>query len=442
VRKSQQILVQFVALGLTEEQRRWTEELEGELNRMWVSAQDIVSLENKLRIYVRRFVAVRLEIDAMVDDQIQILALAALVAPREEAERKTGYVIRTLVLLVPIFVISVIGVGMFLSRTVTKPVNVLMRGTEAISRGNLNYRVGDLSQDDEFGQLANRFNHMLSELNSTTVSKELLERSEANLEATVDQLRQQIVARERTEQDRMRLQRTLRRSEVFATMGSLVAGVAHEVRNPLFAISATLDAFEARFANRSEYKRHVDALRAEVKRLHTLMQALLEYGRPEQLELAPDSPEVAVQEALHFCQPLAERSSVRIWYSRREKSTLIRMNRRHLVHVFQNLLENAIQLSGPGGSVIIEAGEVSHNGSPWISYTIKDSGPGFSVEDLPRVFEPFFTRRAGGTGLGMSIAQRIVEGHEGTICVGNRAEGGAVIVVRFPLVRDDTCRSN
>ena len=75
------------------------------------------------------------------------------------------------------------------------------------------------------------------------------------------------------------------------------------------------------------------------------------------------------------------------------------------------------------------------DGQDWIAYRIKDAGPGFRPEDLPRVFDPFFTRRRGGTGLGMSIAQRIVEEHGGNITAGNCPEGGAVIVVRFPLIQ-------
>ena len=115
---------------------------------------------------------------------------------------------------------------------------------------------------------------------------------------------------------------------------------------------------------------------------------------------------------------------------------MVRMHRQRLVQVFQNLLENAIQHSPPEGRVVVETEEVSLDGGDWIAYRIQDAGSGFCNEDLPRIFEPFFTRRRGGTGLGLSIVQRIVEEHGGTITAGNCPEGGgAVMVVRFPLIQ-------
>jgi signal transduction histidine kinase len=427
-------LAQFNALRLSEEERQRASTLAEAFNHMMVLAHQVLALGEQLQRDTRQFVHTRLEIDAMVDDEIQSLALSALFAPRREADRETTYVIRTVLFLTPIFVLSVIGVALLLIRTITRPVKTLIRGTQAVSRGDLDYRVGGLGRD-EFGELAEHFNHMVAELQATTVSKALLQESEAKLQETVGELRREISVRTRSEEARALLQASLRHSEIMAAMGSLVAGVAHEVRNPLFAISSTLDAFEARFVVRQEYQRYLSVLRAEVQRLTTLMQELLEYGKPAKLELMPDSPEEALAQALHSCAPLATRLNVHICAPSRQHAGLVRMDRQRLTQVFQNLLENAIQHSPFGGYVVVEAEEVSLDGRDWISWAIKDCGPGFCTEDLPRVFEPFFTRRRGGTGLGMSIVQRIVDEHGGSIAAGNRPEGGAVIVVRFPLIQ-------
>jgi signal transduction histidine kinase len=433
-REFRDTLAQFNALRLSDEERRWARTLEGAFNHMMTLAHQILSLENQLWMYTRQFVHLQLEMDDLVDDEIQTLALSALFAPRRHADQEAVHVIRVILFLIPIFVLLVIGVALWLIRTITKPVKTLIRGTQAVSRRDLNYRVGPLGRD-EFGELAAYFDMMVAELQATTVSKERLQESETQLRETVDDLRQEIIARERAEAQRAQLQASLQRSELMAAMGSLVVGVAHEVRNPLFAMSSTLDAFEARFAAQSEYQRYIGVFRTEVDRLTTLMQELLEYGKPPMLELVPDSPENAFAPALRSCTRLATDMNVHIVSPSRRETGLVRMNRERLVQVFQNLLENAIQHSPSGGSVVVETAEVSLDGRDWIAYRIKDSGPGFCTEDLPRVFEPFFTRRRGGTGLGMSIVLRIVEEHAGNITAGNCPEGGAVIVVRFPLLQ-------
>jgi signal transduction histidine kinase len=167
-----------------------------------------------------------------------------------------------------------------------------------------------------------------------------------------------------------------------------------------------------------------------------LMRALLEYGKPPSQDLSPDSIEDVLRQAVRLCAPLAESVSVKISEPYDKGRRLVRLNRERLLQVFQNLIANALQHSPPGGSITLEAHEISEEGQLWIGYAIKDSGPGFPQGDLPKIFEPFFTRRRGGTGLGLSIVQRIVEEHGGRIAADNRPEGGAVVLVKFPLVRD------
>ena len=104
------------------------------------------------------------------------------------------------------------------------------------------------------------------------------------------------------------------------------------------------------------------------------------------------------------------------------------------MHAFENLITNAIQHSKKGSSVTISASEEEDA----VEYSVRDCGPGFNPADLPRVFQPFFTRRRGGTGLGLSIVQRIVDEHGGIVNAGNHAEGGAVVRVRLPIYRPPT----
>ena len=231
---------------------------------------------------------------------------------------------------------------------------------------------------------------------------------------------------------RMQAEQELQRSHTMAALGALVAGVAHEVRNPLFGISSTLDAFEARFGGLDEQRPYLNVLREQLDRLTHLMNDLLEYGKSTQLELRHGQLEHVVTRAVLACAPLEEHAGVRIESRLAPDLPPLRMDERRLGQVFRNLLENALQHSRAGGSVRLEARLVNRRGTGWLECTVEDDGPGFQREDLPHLFEPFFTRRHGGTGLGLSIVHRIVADHGGSITAANRSEGGATLTLSLP----------
>jgi signal transduction histidine kinase len=425
-------LEQLKELSLTAAERYWADVIQETVNQMMTLIQEVVGLEDYLQAVGNLFIALRSEIDDILDHEIGPLVRHDLYAPRQAADQATADVISTVRFLIPLLLLSVIGTALLLIRVITNPVKRLMRGTDAISRGDLTHRLIPTGSD-EFADLAHHFNEMVAQLQDTTVSKELLEASEAKLQETVANLRREIAERVRAQEGQVRLQASLRRSETMAAMGSLVAGVAHEVRNPLFGISSTLDAFEARFGAREEHQRYLNVLRGELNRLTELTRDLLEYGRPSSVELTPQRVEEVIAEAIHACELLAKRANVEIMNHIRQTFPPVLMDQRRLLQAFQNLFENALQHSPSGGIVELEAQAIQDQDDVWIDCVIKDSGPGFPPEDLRRIFEPFFTRRRGGTGLGLSIVQRIVEEHHGTILAGNRPEGGAIMAVRLPL---------
>jgi len=233
------------------------------------------------------------------------------------------------------------------------------------------------------------------------------------------------------------LQASLHRSETMSLLGSIVSGVAHEVRNPLFGITSTIDAFEARVGDNATYHRYTSVLRGEVNRLNGLMKDLLEYGKPLSRELQKGSLGDVIKTAVYACTALAKRSQVEIDNRIDGGLAPILLDAKRLPQVFLNLIENAIQHSKVGGTVTVDAQTVIESLQIWIVCTVRDSGPGFQEADLKHIFEPFFTRRRGGTGLGLSIVQKIVEEHEGTISAENAPEGGAVMVVKFPAAAAD-----
>jgi PAS domain S-box-containing protein len=241
-----------------------------------------------------------------------------------------------------------------------------------------------------------------------------------------------MITRDMTE--RVEMEAALRRSEVLAAMGRLVASVAHEVRNPLFAISSALDAFEARFGARAEYERYMTHLRTELRRLNVLMEELLTYGRPYKQEFQESSVAHVLEECVSVWLPRAGDAQVGIESQVSGLMPSLPLDRKRLPLVFDNLLKNAISFSPPQSTVVVRAAEcVGEDDSRWLDCSVADSGPGFKEADIPLVFEPFFTRRQNGTGLGLAIAQKIVEEHGGQIFAQNRPEGGAVMTVRIPI---------
>jgi PAS domain S-box-containing protein len=231
---------------------------------------------------------------------------------------------------------------------------------------------------------------------------------------------------------RIEAEQQLRRSHTMAALGSLVAGVAHEVRNPLFGISSTLDAFEARFNDRHDHRPYVQVLREQLDRLTHLMNDLLEYAKPTRLELHDGRLEHVVAYATSACAPLAQLTAVTIESRLAPDLPPIRMDEKRLGQVLRNLIENALQHCPAGGRIRIDAGPVRLHGAAWVHCSVEDDGPGFDDQDLPHLFEPFFTRRHGGTGLGLSIVHRIVTDHGGSISAENRDKGGATITLSLP----------
>jgi signal transduction histidine kinase len=162
------------------------------------------------------------------------------------------------------------------------------------------------------------------------------------------------------------------------------------------------------------------------------MRELLEYGKPQNENISAGSLEPIIDQAIQASTLLARRLKVNI-----EKRIAVGLppasiDRTRVFQLFQNLLDNALRHSPAGGAVVIEAEVIDKDERVWIECRVKDSGTGFRPEDLPKVYEPFFTRRRGGTGLGLAIVQRIAEQHGGNAAAANRPEGGAVVAVRFP----------
>jgi signal transduction histidine kinase/putative methionine-R-sulfoxide reductase with GAF domain len=226
----------------------------------------------------------------------------------------------------------------------------------------------------------------------------------------------------------VRLQESVRRGEQLAALGELVAGVAHEVRNPIFGMQIAIDTLEATATPTDDVRELLQAIRGWLARMNRLMENLLDYGKTWTIDLKEGSLSDVLAEAVGGTQPVAASAEVLIEPEIADTPPIL-MDASRLTRAFENLITNAVQHSKRGERVVVRT-EVQDG---FVTCSVRDFGDGFNEADLPRIFQPFYTKRRGGTGLGLSIVQRIVDEHGGTVRAKNAATGGAIVTVRFPI---------
>jgi two-component system, NtrC family, sensor histidine kinase HydH len=234
------------------------------------------------------------------------------------------------------------------------------------------------------------------------------------------------VRRQAVERDR--LQTELRRSERLAALGKLLAGVAHEVRNPLAGIRSTAQLWQRGIGLDAE---SLDGLVHEVDRLQEIVTRLLHFSRADAQDLAPGDLNAVVTESARLAAGPAEIKGVRIEVDLDPNLPPVAMAPPALLQIFRNLTTNAVQAMPPGGTLRLTTWK---DGSrPAILASVADTGPGLTPEVRQHMFEPFFTTKAEGTGLGLAIAREIALAHQGDLHATNRPEGtGAVFTLTLP----------
>ena len=287
--------------------------------------------------------------------------------------------------------------GIFVAASVTDGLRQLAQVARRLAQGNLSARAA-VSGRDEVAQVAQSFNVMAAQLEET--------------------------ARQREELEAMRR--------------DLVAWVSHDLRTPLTSIRALVEALSDGVVTDPEtVQRYYRTIRADVLSLNTLINDLFELAQFDAglvLEKSPYSLGDLISDALESFRGLSMVKNVEIVGSVGADVDPVLLNAPKLGRVLSNLLGNAVKYTPAGGRVEVSAARVG----AWVRVTVADSGPGFLDADLPRVFEKFYrgeqarSRATGGAGLGLALARRIVEAHDGRIWAENRAEGGALVGFELP----------
>jgi two-component system sensor histidine kinase PilS (NtrC family) len=247
--------------------------------------------------------------------------------------------------------------------------------------------------------------------------------------------------------DVVRMEGDLRRSERLAATGQLAASIAHEIRNPLAAISGSLEMLrdrEGRPQAPKERQQLMDIGLREVERLDQLIADFLAYARPAAAEPAALPLAPVVEEVLKLLEASCPQGVALC--SDVPPDCAVLADSRQLRQVLWNLLLNAVQALPDGGEVRVAARPVgetpqgsgaqrrnaSDEGVPYVEIAISDTGVGIAPEVLERVFEPFFTTKRAGSGLGLPTVHRVVENHGGSLSLESRTGEGTVVRVRLP----------
>ncbi|NLE37226.1 MAG: two-component sensor histidine kinase, partial [Pirellulaceae bacterium] len=237
--------------------------------------------------------------------------------------------------------------------------------------------------------------------------------------------------------ERKHTEETLRRAERLASIGTLAAGIAHEINNPLGAITLSVDAvrLSADHDNREEIvAMAMKNIQVSALRCGRIVKSMLQFARDEATRKADADFAAIASRAHHMARSFARERDVRLELDVAENLPLVRINPTEMTQVCVNLLFNAVEASSPGGVVLMRlraTGEV-------LRMNVVDQGRGIPAEEIDHVFDPFYTTKGeqGGTGLGLSITYGIVQQHGGTIDVESKPGRGTTISISLPIAGD------
>ena len=229
------------------------------------------------------------------------------------------------------------------------------------------------------------------------------------------------------------LEAKLQQAEKREVVGRLSSAIAHEIRNPLNYINLTLDQLRAKFVPQDEkraetFEKLTSQLKNEVDRINQLVSDFLRYSRPLKLELTPTNLRQIIDNSLNIVEHQAEEQNVKISVVEHENAARILADAEILRSVFNNLFLNAVQAMPNGG--ILNA-TISPD-EDLVKIEVSDTGEGISDENLPKIFEPYFSTKETGTGLGLAIVKRIVDEHSGQIEVESKEGKGTRFIVKLP----------
>lgn len=241
-----------------------------------------------------------------------------------------------------------------------------------------------------------------------------------------------------------RLEARIRQTERLAALGTLAAGMAHEIRNPLSAIKTFVQLLPRKIGKLDFLEKFNRTVPRELERINRLIEDLLELSRTPKYHLAPLNLQPLLMETLEFFEPELQVNKIRCEINLAPELPAIMADSDQLLKAFYNLFRNAVQAMPSGGQLTIEAHceaelildrPVSSDQDGWIALTVADTGIGIPEETARSIFNPFFTTKDRGTGLGLAITHKVITEHGGHIEVVSRVGEGSSFAIYLPARR-------
>jgi len=290
--------------------------------------------------------------------------------------------------------------------TFQRPVIDLQEQMGRVGDGDLNASVSFAKRNDEIGDLGRNFNLMVQQLRESREEIERLHRTQMS------------------------------RAEHFATLGELATGLAHEIRNPLAGIAGVIEIVGRDLPASSPAKAVVKDVRQEIAQINRILTDLLGTARPRASEMRPSDLNTTVEHAVMLARQQVLSKPIKIEFTRDPSPLEVDHDSDQMHQVLLNLLLNAVQAIEGAGQVRVAVSARDEEGDVLI--TVSDTGRGIAAEHLPNIFRPFYTTKGNGTGLGLSLARRIVEGHHGHIEVTSSSGKGTTFSLTLPLRQSAT----
>lgn len=314
-------------------------------------------------------------------------------------------------------VIILLVVLSFITSSIIRPLQDMVKATNKIARGDLNHRVG-IEFQDEVGQLAQSFNSMTDELKKANAK---LVQWGKTLEKRVEQRTQEL----------QNMQNYMIQSEKMASLGKMAAGVAHEINNPLTSILINAHLLMEKTDKNSSPYESLNLIAEETTRCSDIVKGLLEFSR----QSPPQKNLVNINHIISHIISILENQmgfqNITIQKKLGENLPAIEVDENKIKQVFWNLMINAGEAMPEGGLLIITSRISSTQQNLEIAF--KDTGVGIKKENMSKLFDPFFTTKSGGTGLGLAVIYGIVQQHGGKIDVQSEVSKGSTFIISLPL---------